>query len=57
MILFKELPVERKREIVNYIKKNENESTDVIAKRFNISKSKVKLLRRKHLKNNEFRLI
>lgn len=55
MLLFKDLPVERKREIINYIKKNENESSDVIAKRFNISKSKVEILKRKHLNKHAFR--
>jgi len=55
MLLFKDLPVERKREIINYIKKNENENPDIIAKRFNISRSKVEVLKRKHLKNRNFR--
>lgn len=55
MLLFKELSVERKREIINYIKKNENENPEIIAKRFNISRSKVEILKRKHLKNKSFR--
>lgn len=49
MLLFKDLPVERKKEIINYIVKNENESVKEIALRFNISKAKVKILKQRYI--------
>tara|TARA_R110002124_G_scaffold236949_1_gene402149 strand:- start:331 stop:504 length:174 start_codon:yes stop_codon:yes gene_type:complete len=49
MLIFKELSVERKKEIINYIVKNENESARDIALRFNISKAKVNILKRKYI--------
>lgn len=50
MLIFKELSVERKKEIINYIVKNENESAKNIAIRFNISKAKVDMLKQKYIK-------
>lgn len=50
MLIFKELSVERKKEIINYIVKNENESAKNIAIRFNISKAKVNMLKQKYIK-------
>ncbi|MBT2771193.1 hypothetical protein J7J47_02985 [Halomonas sp. ISL-60] len=49
MLIFKELSLERKKEIINYIVKNENESARDIAFRFNISKAKVNILKRKYI--------
>lgn len=55
MLLFKDLSVERKREVVSYIKRNRNEDPALIAERFNISVSKVEVLKRKHSASKDFR--
>lgn len=56
MLIFKDLSVERKKEIINYIVKNENESAQNIALRFNISKAKANTLKQKHIKKKSLSL-
>lgn len=52
MLIFNDLSVERKKEIINYIKKNGNESAKAIALRFNISQARVNILKQKYIKRN-----
>lgn len=52
MLQYKELSENKKEEIIEYIKNNNNEKSTDIAKRFNISRVRVEKLQRKHLKKS-----
>lgn len=55
MLTFESLSKEQKKEIISYIKKNKNKDVESIAKRFNISKLQIELLKRKYLDKKSLR--
>lgn len=55
MLMFESLSKEKRKEIISYIKRNKNEDAESIARRFNISKNKIELLKRKYLDKEQFR--